>query len=221
MSNGSNKLQTTIVSGGSRGNYENKSQTSYSDKQSGSYARATATEKATSGDFHWKNGTSGTRSEYKQTETVRVGDKSGYTEIRNEQTVRDVTYSNNYSGKNIGGNDGNKDHGGACESDGGAYKNYVGGYESDGGESDGGESDGGAYKNYVGVYESDGGESDGAYKNYVGGYESDGGESDGGAYESDGGAYSEDGGMYESDGGAYSEDGGMYESDGCDYDSDY
>ncbi|GKE07384.1 hypothetical protein Tco_1399402, partial [Tanacetum coccineum] len=57
--------------------------------------------KASSGDFHWKNGTSGTRNEYKRTETVRYGDKSGCTEVYNERRVRDVSYENNYGGKNV------------------------------------------------------------------------------------------------------------------------
>ncbi|KAL8208665.1 hypothetical protein R6Q57_008077 [Mikania cordata] len=83
---------TTVVSGGGKGGYETKTTVSYGDKQSGSYGRATATEKASTGNFHWKNGTSGTRSEYKESSTVRVGDKSGYTEVHSEQRVRNVTY---------------------------------------------------------------------------------------------------------------------------------
>nr|XP_043618587.1 keratin, type I cytoskeletal 9-like [Erigeron canadensis] len=118
-------------SGGNRGSYENKSQVSYYDKQSGSYARETATEKSTAGDFHWKNGTSGNRSEYKQTETLRFGNKGGYTEVYNEQRIRDVTYDNygdkrvaNYGGGAYGGS-GSGSYGGG----GGSYGGYD--YDSD------------------------------------------------------------------------------------------
>ncbi|GKD63127.1 hypothetical protein Tco_1305235 [Tanacetum coccineum] len=86
---------TTIYnrrSGAEKGTYETKSYASFNDKQIGSYGRATVTEKASSGNFHWKNGTSGTKNEYKQTETVRYGDKSGYAEVYNERRVRDVSY---------------------------------------------------------------------------------------------------------------------------------
>ncbi|GJX34709.1 hypothetical protein Tco_0246266 [Tanacetum coccineum] len=59
-------------SGAEKGTYETKSYASFNDKQTGSYGRATVTEKASSGDFHWKNGTSGTRNEYKRTETEEM-----------------------------------------------------------------------------------------------------------------------------------------------------
>ncbi|PWA93868.1 hypothetical protein CTI12_AA066170 [Artemisia annua] len=131
-------------SGAQKGTYETKSYQSYNDKQTGSYGRVTATEKASSGDFHWKNGTSGTRSEYKQTETVRYGDKSGYTEVYNEQRVRDVRYENNYGGKNVvsygSGNSG-------------AKSGYGGGYGSGSGASYGGGY--GGYDQYDDEYDSD------------------------------------------------------------------
>lgn len=89
------------ASGGGEDSYQTKSRASYSDKQSGSYGRATTTEKASAGDFQWKNGTSGTRNEYKQTSTVRVGDKSGYTEVYNEQRVRNVSYNKSSGSNNL------------------------------------------------------------------------------------------------------------------------
>ncbi|GJV04012.1 hypothetical protein Tco_1337581 [Tanacetum coccineum] len=119
-------------SGAEKGTYETKSYASFNDKQIGSYGRATVTEKASSGNFHWKNGTSGTKNEYKQTETVRYGDKSGCTEVYNERRVRDVSYENNYGGKNVvsydSGNSGAKSgYGGGS---GGGYGGGYDGYDS-------------------------------------------------------------------------------------------
>ncbi|MFS7944479.1 hypothetical protein Hanom_Chr06g00512631 [Helianthus anomalus] len=94
---------TTVSSGGGKESYQTKSHYSYGDKQTGSYGRATTTEKASAGDFHWKNGTTGTRSEYTQSSTVRYGDKSGYTEVRSEQSVRNVRYNNSSSSNKSGG----------------------------------------------------------------------------------------------------------------------
>ncbi|KAD5317662.1 hypothetical protein E3N88_17608 [Mikania micrantha] len=71
----------TNGSGGAEGSYQNTTRISYGDKQSGCYERETTKEKASVGDFHWKNGTTGTRSEYTQSSTVRFGDKRGYTEV--------------------------------------------------------------------------------------------------------------------------------------------
>ena len=76
------------------GSYETKSRVSYGNKQSGSYGRETTKEKASAGAFQWKNGTSGTKCEYQKSSTLRVGDKSGYTEVYNEQRVRKVRYNN-------------------------------------------------------------------------------------------------------------------------------
>ncbi|CAI9298171.1 unnamed protein product [Lactuca saligna] len=106
--------------------FENKTRVSFSDKQTGSYGRATATEKASTGDFQWQNGKSGTRSEYKESSTVRVGDKSGYTEVYNEQRVRNVrvrnvSFNNNGSKSVITYDNG----------DGGYGYRYGGGYDSD------------------------------------------------------------------------------------------
>ncbi|GJV11865.1 hypothetical protein Tco_1353406 [Tanacetum coccineum] len=98
--NSSVPVKTTVTfkggkgGGGGEGSYQNKSRISYNDKQTGSYARATNKEKASAGEFQYKNGTSGTKCEYKKSSTVRVGDKSGYTEVYNKQRVRNVSYNN-------------------------------------------------------------------------------------------------------------------------------
>ncbi|PWA62981.1 hypothetical protein CTI12_AA184400 [Artemisia annua] len=81
--NSSVPVKTTVTfkggkgGGGGEGSYQNKSRISYNDKQTGSYARSTTKEKASAGEFQYKNGTSGTKSEFKKSSTVRVGDKSG------------------------------------------------------------------------------------------------------------------------------------------------
>ncbi|KAK1434781.1 hypothetical protein QVD17_00533 [Tagetes erecta] len=121
----------TSVSG--EGSYQSTSRFSYVDKQSGCYSNVTNKEKASAGDFQWKNGTTGTRNEYKESSTFRFGDKNGYTEVYNEQKVRNVTYdksnctSNNYI----------------------AYDNEHGPYDGYGNGNDGGEFDeGGSYGGY-------------------------------------------------------------------------
>lgn len=130
-------METTVGEGG----FENKTRVAFSDKQTGSYGRATATEKVSAGDFQWKNGKSGTRNEYKETSTVRIGDKSGYTEVYNEQRVRNVSFNNNNDSKNVIA----YDHG-----YGGNYGGY--GYDSD---SDSDNGDGVEYGGYVYYSDSD------------------------------------------------------------------
>ncbi|CAH1432638.1 unnamed protein product [Lactuca virosa] len=111
-------VKTTV----GQGSYENKSQVSFSDKQTGSYGRATATEKASTGNFQWQNGKSGTRSEYKESSTVRIGDRSGYTEVYSEQRVRNVNFNNNNGSKNVISYD---------NGDGGNYGGYGYGHDYD------------------------------------------------------------------------------------------
>ncbi|KAL7586098.1 hypothetical protein Lser_V15G38108 [Lactuca serriola] len=98
-------VKTTVTfkggKGGGEGSYVNKSRVSFADKQTGCYGRATTKEKASAGEFQWKNGTSGTKNEYKKSSTVRIGDKSGYTEVYNEQRVRNVSYNNNNNSKKL------------------------------------------------------------------------------------------------------------------------
>ncbi|KAJ9548462.1 hypothetical protein OSB04_021005 [Centaurea solstitialis] len=107
--------------GGGIGSYETKSRVSYGDKQSGCYGRTTTKEKASAGEFQWKNGTSGTKSEYTKSSTVRVGDKSGYTEVYSEQRVRNVSYNKSSGSNNLLTYD-NGDYG---------YGGYGYGYDSD------------------------------------------------------------------------------------------
>ncbi|CAH1419508.1 unnamed protein product [Lactuca virosa] len=120
-------VKTTVTfkggKGGGEGSYVNKSRVSFADKQTGCYGRATTKEKASAGEFQWKNGTSGTKSEYKKSSTVRIGDKSGYTEVYNEQRVRNVSYNNN--------NNNSKKLITYDNGDGGEYGGYGYGYDSD------------------------------------------------------------------------------------------
>lgn len=80
--------------GKGKGSYQTKSRISYGDKQTGCYGRSKKKEKMSAREFQCKNGQSGTKREYKKSSTVRVGDKSGYTEIYTEQKVRNVSYNN-------------------------------------------------------------------------------------------------------------------------------
>ncbi|KAL4571287.1 hypothetical protein LXL04_018045 [Taraxacum kok-saghyz] len=117
------------------GSFENKTRVTFGDKQ-GCYGRATATEKASAGEFQWKNGKSGTRSEYKESSTVRIGDKSGYTEVYNEKRFRNVVFNNSSGSKNVIDYD-NGDRGKHCDcgsdsddsGDGGKHGGYDYGYE--------------------------------------------------------------------------------------------
>ncbi|KAI3782184.1 hypothetical protein L2E82_12219 [Cichorium intybus] len=98
-------VKTTVTikggKGGGEGSYANKSRITYANKQTGCYGRATMKEKASAGEFHSKNGTTGTKREYKKSSTIRIGDKSGYTEVYNEQTVRHVSYNKSSYNKNF------------------------------------------------------------------------------------------------------------------------
>ena len=87
--------------GGGEGSYMNKSRVSFGGKQTGCYGRAITKEKASAGEFQWKNGTSGTKSEYKKSSTLRIGDQSGYTEVYSEQRVRNVSYNKSSGSKNF------------------------------------------------------------------------------------------------------------------------
>ncbi|CAH1439123.1 unnamed protein product [Lactuca virosa] len=108
-------IETTV----GKGSFENKTRVAFSDKQTGSYGRATATEKV-------------------------IGDKSGYTEVYNEQRVRNVSFNNNNDNKN---NDNKNviayDHG---------YGDEHGGYGYD---SDSDNGDGVEYGGYVYYSDSD------------------------------------------------------------------
>ncbi|XVE80020.1 hypothetical protein DITRI_Ditri14bG0105300 [Diplodiscus trichospermus] len=77
------------------------SKTSYVDKQTGSYARATNKEVYSSGETFKERSTGrvGYKDEYKTTSTYRVGDKSGYTEYQVEERFRNVNYGGSGSSK--------------------------------------------------------------------------------------------------------------------------
>ncbi|KAK1434780.1 hypothetical protein QVD17_00532 [Tagetes erecta] len=198
-------VKTTVSfkpSGGGEGSYQNTSRFSYGDKHSGCYGRVTNKEKASAGEFEWKNGTTGTRSEYKQSSTERYGDKNGYTEVYNEQRFRNVTYDRSncsnksyitYNNDNCGGPYGGYGHG---SNGGGSYGGY-------------GNGGGGSYGGGYGSDSDDGGPDCG----------SDYGDDDGGSY---GGSESDDDGGGSYGGSEYDDDdddGGGGSDDG--YDSDY
>ncbi|KAL7263509.1 hypothetical protein ACSBR1_001628 [Camellia fascicularis] len=74
--------------------YEWTSWMKHEDKKSGSYKRYTTKEKASKGDLHVEKGTGqvGVKDEFKRSSTIRVGNKTGYTEYYTEHRVRDVNY---------------------------------------------------------------------------------------------------------------------------------
>ncbi|KAK9059520.1 hypothetical protein SSX86_020224 [Deinandra increscens subsp. villosa] len=153
-------------SGAEEGSYQNTYRFSYGDKQTGSYGRATATEKASAGEFQWKNGTTGTKSEYTHSSTVRFGDKSGYTEVHNEQRVRNVVYDKSGCSS--------KSYVTYEKDDGGAYGG--GGYgNQDSDDDDGGAYGGSGFNN----------EDDGSYGGSDYGYNDDYGSDGGYGYDSD------------------------------------
>ncbi|KAK6273012.1 hypothetical protein POUND7_010095 [Theobroma cacao] len=94
--------------GGQSSCNQTTSKTSYVDKQTGSYTRATNKEVVSTGETFKERSTGrvGYKDEYKTTSTYKVGDKSGYTEYQVEERFRNVKYSGNSSsnkGNNSGG----------------------------------------------------------------------------------------------------------------------
>ncbi|KAL7246542.1 hypothetical protein ACSBR2_001603 [Camellia fascicularis] len=79
--------------------YEWTSRVKHEDKKSGSYERYTTREKASKGDLHVEKGTGqvGVKDEFKKSSTIRVGDKTGYTEYHTEHRVRDVHHGKSTS----------------------------------------------------------------------------------------------------------------------------
>ncbi|KMT16300.1 hypothetical protein BVRB_3g054480 [Beta vulgaris subsp. vulgaris] len=99
---------STKQSGTSIGNYEKTTRNNICDKQSGSYLRQTAKESYSSGDYS-NRGKTGYKNEYKTSETVKVGDKGGYTEYFKQERVTRVNYdSSSHSGGSKGGYGGGK-----------------------------------------------------------------------------------------------------------------
>ncbi|KAM7511714.1 hypothetical protein LguiB_010589 [Lonicera macranthoides] len=94
------------------------------DKVTGNYQRYTTTEAASSGARHVERGSGqlGVKNEASRTSTVKVGNKTGYTEYYKHERVREVDFGTSYqSVKNSGGNNSNQlttyDHGGYYSSD--------------------------------------------------------------------------------------------------------
>lgn len=124
--------------------YERITRARYEDKQTGSYERYTTKEKASSSERHVERGTRqvGVRDEVKKSSTVKVGDKSGYTEYQVEERIRHVDFGrgsitngpNNYasySRDSVGDDDDNGDYGSGY-----ADVNAAPSYDCDGGYSD-------------------------------------------------------------------------------------
>ncbi|KAA8535505.1 hypothetical protein F0562_030508 [Nyssa sinensis] len=83
--------------------YEKISRVKHEDKQVGSYQRYTAKEKVSHGDYVEKgSGQVGVKDEFKKSSTIKIGNKSGYTEYYSEERVRKVSYGNNNSSRNYG-----------------------------------------------------------------------------------------------------------------------
>ncbi|KAI8016294.1 hypothetical protein LOK49_LG05G02125 [Camellia lanceoleosa] len=85
--------------------YERTTRVKHEDKQSGSYERYTRKEKASSGDLHVEKGSGrvGVKDEFTKQSTIKIGNKSGYTEYHTEERVRNV----NFGTGSGGGSDGN------------------------------------------------------------------------------------------------------------------
>ncbi|KAA8535507.1 hypothetical protein F0562_030510 [Nyssa sinensis] len=83
--------------------YEKISRVKHEDKQVGSYQRYTAKEKVSHGEYVEKgSGQVGVKDEFKKSSTIKIGNKSGYTEYYSEERVRKVSYGNNSSSRNYG-----------------------------------------------------------------------------------------------------------------------
>ncbi|KAA8535503.1 hypothetical protein F0562_030506 [Nyssa sinensis] len=78
--------------------YEKISRVKHEDKQVGSYQRHTEKEKVSHGKYVEKgSGQVGVKDEIKKSSTIKIGNKSGYTEYHREERVRKVSYGNNSS----------------------------------------------------------------------------------------------------------------------------
>ncbi|KAL9240621.1 hypothetical protein vseg_014818 [Gypsophila vaccaria] len=92
--------------------YERTTRSKDYDKQTGAYMRGTAKETYSSGDYS-NRGRVGYKDEYKSSSTVRVGDKSGYTEYYKQEKVTRVEYDSvgGSGGGNAGGGSGGRRYG--------------------------------------------------------------------------------------------------------------
>lgn len=81
--------------------YEWTSKINREDKQSGSYERYTAKEKASRGEPHVEKGTGrvGVKDEFQKSTTVKFGNKNGYREYHIEERLRDVNFGKSNNGE--------------------------------------------------------------------------------------------------------------------------
>ncbi|GLT80399.1 hypothetical protein SLA2020_518400 [Shorea laevis] len=88
------------------GSYQRTEKATYVDKQTGGFTHTTAKEVISSGDTFKERGSAGrvgTKNEYMTANTLRVGDKSGYSEYQVQERFRTVHYGGNSSSKSYYG----------------------------------------------------------------------------------------------------------------------
>ncbi|CAL5387776.1 unnamed protein product [Camellia sinensis] len=112
--------------------YERTTRVKHEDKQSGNYERYTRKEKASSGERHVEKGSGrvGVKDEFTKQSTIKIGNKSGYTEYHTEERVRNVNF-----GTGSGGSNGNGPNNRLTYHDNSSYgnNNSSGGYGNNGG----------------------------------------------------------------------------------------
>ncbi|XP_074368654.1 uncharacterized protein LOC141708777 [Apium graveolens] len=96
---GTSYSKSMTLSGGSQVNVHQQTyRAKNEDKQSGSYERFTAKDKAVSGEpFVDRSGNRGYKDEHTKSATYKVGDKSGYTEYYREERVKHVEFDKSSS----------------------------------------------------------------------------------------------------------------------------
>lgn len=101
---GTNQSKPMVLSGGSQVNvYQQTYRAKNEDKQSGSYERFTAKDKAVCAEpFVDRSGNRGYKNEYTSSATYKVGDKSGYTEYYHEDRVKHVEFDKTSNSNNKG-----------------------------------------------------------------------------------------------------------------------
>ncbi|KAK1399830.1 hypothetical protein POM88_009693 [Heracleum sosnowskyi] len=99
---GTSYSKSTTQSGGSQVDvYQKTYRARNEDKQSGSYERFTAKDKAVCGEpFVDRSGKQGYKEEHTKSATYKVGDKSGYTEYHREEKVKHVEFDKSSGSKN-------------------------------------------------------------------------------------------------------------------------
>lgn len=101
---GWSESKTVTKQGGQQSTVQQTSRAKYEDKVTGSYERYTAKETVSSGQQFVERSTGrvGFKDEQQRSSTVKIGDKSGYTEYHSEQKVKRVNFEN--SGNTSRGN---------------------------------------------------------------------------------------------------------------------